>query len=82
MVQSKEDLVQLPELIPASGLKLDETEVVNGTSNDDGFVYCITECEGGRESGYFKVETAANPDKRLADFQMSNVHWLQFFGNP
>lgn len=82
MAESREDLVQLPELIPTSRLKLDDTEAVDGASNDDGFVYCIAECEGGRESGYFKVGTAANPDKRLADLQTGNVRQLQFWGNP
>ena len=40
MAQS-EDLIQLPELISESGLKLDGTETVDGASNDDGYVYCI-----------------------------------------
>lgn len=82
MAQSEEDLIQLPELIPESGLKLDDTEAVDGASNDDGYVYCIAECEGGRETGYFKVGTASNPNKRLADLQTGNVRQLQFWGNP
>ena len=82
MAQSKEDLVELPELILASGLNLDDTEAVDGASNDDGYVYCIAECEGGRETGYFKVGTASNTRKRLADLQTGNVRQLQFWGKP
>ena len=82
MAQSEKEAVQLPELIPASGLEVDDTESVDGASNDDGYVYCIAECEGRKETGYFKVGTASHPDKRLADLQTGNVRQLQFWGNP
>lgn len=82
MVQSEEDLVELPKLIPVSGLKLDDTEAVDGASNDDGYVYLIAECESGRGTGYFKVGTTTDPDKRLSDLQTGNVRQLQFWGDP
>ena len=54
---------------------------VDGAANDDGFIYCIAEYDRGRKTGYFKVGTAKNPEKRLRDLQTGNVRkldiWLQ-----
>ena len=53
--------------------------VSDGASNDEGYVYCIAEYEGGRESGYFKIGTAYDPEKRLRDLQTGNARQLKIW---
>ena len=54
--------------------------VPDGASNDQGYVYCIAEYDrDGRETGYFKIGTAYNPEKRLRDLQTGNAHPLKIW---
>ena len=48
MAQSEEDTTELPELITESEVDVGDVETVDGASNDDGYVYCIAECENGK----------------------------------
>ena len=81
MVQS-EDTIELPKLISEPELNVEELETVDGTSNDDGFVYCIAEIENGKLTGYFKVGTASDTKKRLWDLHTGNVRQLSFGDIP
>ena len=56
--------------------------VSDGASNDKGYVYCIAEYKGGRESGYFKIGTAYDPEKRLKDLQTGNPRELKIWKEP
>jgi hypothetical protein len=51
--------------------------VPDGATNDEGYVYCIAEYEDGKETGYFKIGTANDPEKRLRDLQTGNVRQLK-----
>ena len=51
----------------------------DGATNDKGYVYCIAEYENGKETGYFKIGTAYDPEKRLQDLQTGNVRLLQIW---
>ena len=82
MAQSEEDTTELPELITESEVDVGDVETVDGASNDDGYVYCIAECENGIRTGYCKVGTTSNPQKRLQDLQTGSVRPLQFWGQP
>ena len=54
--------------------------VPDGASNDRGYVYCIAEYdEDGKETGYFKIGTAYDPEKRLRDLQTGNAHPLKIW---
>ena len=56
--------------------------VSDGVSNDEGYVYCIAEYEDGRKTGYFKIGTTNNPDKRLQDLQTGNPRELKIWKEP
>ena len=79
MAQSEEATFTLPDLIPESSVTVEE---IDGAANDQGYVYCIAECERGYRTGYFKVGTTSDPRKRLGDLQTGNVRQLQFWGKP
>lgn len=64
---------------PGSVLESEQRIVPDGASNDEGFVYCIAEYEDGKETGYFKVGTANDPNKRLRDLQTGNIRQLKFW---
>ena len=53
--------------------------VSDGASNDEGYVYCIAEYEDGRETGYFKIGTAYDLEKRLRDLQTGNARQLKIW---
>lgn len=56
--------------------------VPDGASNDEGYVYCVAEYEGGKESGYFKIGTANDTEKRLRDLQTGNPRQLKTWKEP
>ncbi|MCG8621957.1 MAG: GIY-YIG nuclease family protein [Proteobacteria bacterium] len=56
--------------------------VPDGASNDEGYVYCIAEYMDGRETGYFKIGTAKDSDKRLKDLQTGNPCELKIWKEP
>ena len=79
MAHSEEATVNLPESI----LKLGPRIEADGAPNDKGYVYCIAEYdENGMNTGYFKIGTAYDPDKRLKDLQTGNVRQLKIWGDP
>ena len=41
--------------VPESKTRTVTVPVTDGASNDKGYVYCIAEDEGGKESGYFTI---------------------------
>ena len=73
---------KLPDLIPPSEITVENLEEVDGASNDNGYIYCIVECENGQPTGYYKIGTASNPNKRISDLQTGNVRQLCYWGEP
>ena len=67
---------------PGSTFELTQRIEPDGVSNDEGYVYCIAEYDDKeKETGYIKVGTAKEPEKRLADLQTGNVHQLKIWRN-
>ena len=65
---------------PGMGLKSRQRIVEDGAKNDEGYVYCIAEYDKeGQETGYIKVGTAYEPEKRLKRLQTSNVRQLKIW---
>ena len=82
MAQSEEDITKLPEPISHLELNVEDLDDIDGAANNDGYVYCIAESEHGRLTGYFKVGTTTQPNKRLSDLQTGNVRQLKYWVQP
>ena len=71
-----------PAVANCSGSTFESTSRIeaDGASNDQGYVYCIAEYdEKGKETGYIKVGTAYEPEKRLAGLQTGNPRPLKIW---